>query len=150
MNQEKIMKARMITAICVALASLFALFIFAGLYFDQIKKNRLELMGIYEENMLMAAEEIEKYDEKQTDYDLHYNMVLSDLGAARSVIFLIDDYTDNQKTVNEIHYCFVKYPVQMRERLTESGKAFRKIAGHIDEGYEELREIIDSIDRLGS
>ena len=41
MNQEKIMKAKMVTAIIIAVASMIAAFIFAGLYFDQIKKNRL-------------------------------------------------------------------------------------------------------------
>ena len=41
MNQEKIMKARMMTAIIIAIASAVAAFIFAGLYFDQREENRL-------------------------------------------------------------------------------------------------------------
>lgn len=150
MNQEKIMKAKMVTSIIIAVASMIAVFIFAGLYFDQIKKNRLEYIAQYEENISLAAEELDKYIEKQTDYDLHYNMVLSDLGAARSIIFLVDDYTDKQKIINEIHYCFVKYPVQMKEKLEESAQAFHDIADHLDKGYEEAQAIIDSVDRLGN
>ena len=150
MNQEKIMKAKMVTAIIIAVASMIAAFIFAGLYFDQIKKNRLEYIAQYEENISLAAEELDKYIEKQTDYDLHYNMVLSDLGAARSIIFLVDDYTDKQKIINEIHYCFVKYPVQMKEKLEESAQAFHDIADHLDKGYEEAQAIIDSVDGLGN
>ena len=150
MNQEKIMKAKMITAIIIAAASLIAAFIFAGLYSDQKKQNRLDHIDQYEKNLAQAADEIDNYLEKQTDYDLHYNMVLSDLGAARSMIFLISDYTKEQKTINEIHYCFVKYPEQMKDRLKESSEAFRDIAGHLDKGYDEVREIINSIDKLGN
>ena len=149
-NQEKIMKAKMITAIVIAIASLIAAFIFAGLYFDQRQKNRLAYIDQYEKNILQAAEEIDKYNEKQTDYELHYNMVLSDLGAARSIIFLVDDYTDKQKIINEIHYCFVKYPEQMKGKLEESAQAFHDIADHLDKGYEEVQKITDSIDKLGN
>ena len=144
------MKAKMITAIIIAAASLIAAFIFAGLYSDQKKQNRLDHIDQYEKNLAQAADEIDNYLEKQTDYDLHYNMVLSDLGAARSMIFLISDYTEEQKTINEIHYCFVKYPEQMKDRLKESSEAFRDIAGHLDKGYDEVREIINSIDKLGN
>ena len=149
MNQEKIMKAKMVTAIFIALAAVVAVFVFAGLYFDQRSINRLEYIEQYENNILLAAQEIDKYNEKQTDYDLHYNMVLSDLGAARSIIFLIDDYTEKQKIINELHYCFVKYPNQMREKLDDSSKALHDIADHLDKGYDEAKEIVDSINKLG-
>ena len=149
MNQEKIMKAKMVTAIFIALAAVIAVFVFAGLYFDQRRMNRLEYIDQYENNILLAAEEIDKYNEKQTDYDLHYNMVLSDLGAARSIVFLIDDYTEKQKIINELHYCFVKYPNQMREKLNDSSKALHDIADHLDKGYDEAKEIVDSINKLG-
>lgn len=149
MNQEKIMKAKMVTAVFTALAALVAVFVFAGLYFDKCSMNRLEYIAQYEKNIELAAEEIDKYNEKQTDYDLHYNMVLSDLGAARSIVFLIDDYTEKQKIINEIHYCFVKYPNQMREKLSESSQAFHDIADHLDKGYDEAKAIVDSIDKLG-
>ena len=149
MNQEKIMKAKMVTAIFIALAAVVAVFVFAGLYFDQRRINRLEYIDQYENNILLAAQEIDKYNEKQTDYDLHYNMVLSDLGAARSIIFLIDDYTEKQKIINELHYCFVKYPNQMRKKLDDSSKALHDIADHLDKGYDEAKEIVDSINKLG-
>ena len=135
MNQEKIMKAKMVTAIFIALAAVVAVFVFAGLYFDQRRINRLEYIDQYENNILLAAEEID--------------MVLSDLGAARSIIFLIDDYTEKRKIINELHYCFVKYPNQMREKLDDSSKALHDIADHLDKGYDEAKEIVDSINKLG-
>ena len=57
MNQEKIMKAKMVTAIFIALAAVVAVFVFAGLYFDQRRMNRLEYIDQYENNILLAEEE---------------------------------------------------------------------------------------------
>lgn len=150
MNQEKIMKAKMITAILIAAAALIAAFVFAGLYFDQTKYNRLVYIKQYEKSLVTAAEEIEKYNEKQADYDLYYNLLLSDMGSVRTMVFLIEDYTEEQKAINEIHYCLVKYPVQMKEKLTETAEALREIACHTDKGYDKLREIANSIDKLGN
>lgn len=144
------MKAKMITAILIAIMSLFAIFVFARLYFDQLQKNRLEYIGQFEKSISQAAEEIDKYTEKKTDYDIHYNMVISDLGAARAMIFMVDDYTEKQKVINEIHYCFVKYPQQMKEKLTDASQAFHNIADHIDSGYDELRLITESVNKLGN
>lgn len=150
MNQEKIMKAKMLTAIFIAIAALAAAFIFAGLYSDEKTKTRLAYITQYEDNITKAAEEIDKYLEKQTDYDIHYSMVLSDLGAARSMVFLVDDYTDKQKTINELHYCFVKYPQQMSGKLEEASEALHHIAEHLDKGYDEAQAIVDSIDKKGT
>lgn len=140
----------MITAIVIAIAALIASFIFAGLYYDQRKLNQLTYIEQYETNIAQAAEELDRFNENKTDYDLHYNMAISDLGAARAMIFLVDGKTDEQKAINEIHYCFVKYPDQMRDKLVESAQAFHDIADHLDKGYDEVREIVDSVDRLGN
>lgn len=150
MNQEKIMKARMVTAITVAVLALIAVFVFAGLYYDERLRIRADHIAEFEDNLLRAAEEIDTYTEKGTDYDLHYNMVISDLGAARAMIFLVDDYTEKQKIINEIHYCFIKYPEQMRDKLPEASQAFHDTADHLDKGYEEIRAITESVDKLGN
>ncbi len=144
------MKAKMITAIFVAIASIIAIFVFAGLYFDQLQKNRLEYIGHFESSISDAAEEIDKYLGTDADYELHYNMIISHLGAARNMIFLVDDYTEKQKVINEIHFCFIKYPEQMKDKLPEVSEAFHNIADHLDKGYDELKLITESVDKLGS
>ena len=144
------MKAKMITAIIVAVVSVFSIFVFAALYVDQSQKNRLEYIVQFEKNILNAAEEIDKDYEKNTDYDLHYNMIISDVGAARAMIFMVEEYTDKQKIINEIHYCLIKYPEQMKEKLPEASQAFHDIANHLDKGFEEVQKITDTIDRLGN
>lgn len=150
MNQEQIMKAKMITAIIIAALSVIAIFVFAGLYFDQREKNRLEYIGQFEESISAAAEEIDKYLEDNVDYDLHYDMAISNLGAARAMIFMVDDYTEKQKLINEIHFCFIKYPQQMKDRLPEVSQAFHDIVDHLDKGYEEVQLITESVDKLGN
>jgi hypothetical protein len=143
------MKAKMLTAIFIAIAALIAVFVFAGLYSDERTKTRQAYITQYEQNLKAAAEEIDKYNEKQTDYDLHYNMVLSDLGAARTLVFLIDGYTEQQKVINELHYCFVKYPEQMSGKLEDTSAALSDITDHLDKGYDEAKAIVDSIDKKG-
>ena len=76
-------------------------------------------------------------------------MIVSDMGAARSMIFLIDGAAEEQKVINELHYCFVKYPQQMQGKLKESAQAMRHITEDLDKGYEEARAVIDSVDKLG-
>ena len=72
------------------------------------------------------------------------------MGAARAFVFLIDDYTEQQKTINELYYCFVKYPVQMKEKLEQTGAALTHITEHLDKGYDEVNEIVNSIEKLGT
>ncbi len=150
MNQEKIMKLRMWVAVIVAFGAIATAFIFAGLYSDEKAKVRLTYIDRYEYNLAQTADEIEKYLSKKTDYDIHYNMIVSDMGAARAFVFLIDDYAEEQKTINELYYCFVKYPVQMKEKLEQTGTALTHITEHLDKGYDEVREIVDSIEKLGT
>ena len=77
-------------------------------------------------------------------------MILSDMGSARSLVFLIDDYTDEQKAINELHYCFVKYPEQMQGKLEDVKKALDHITENLDKGYREVNEIVDSVDKMGN
>ena len=37
----------------------------------------------------------------------------------------------------------------MREKLDDSSKALHDIADHLDKGYDEAKEIVDSINKLG-
>lgn len=151
MNQEKIMKVKMIAAIILSLFTTVALCVFIALYLDETAKTRRTFKEKYMENLSYACEEIDMYLDTKTDLELHYNMILSDVGAARNMIFLIDDYSEErQKTINTFHYCLVKYPDQMTEKLEESRAALDDITANLDKGYDELDEIIDSIDKLGT
>ena len=150
MKQDKIIRARMWTAVFVSIAAIVALFVFAGLYADEKMKTHDAYVSQYEYNLRQAYEEIDKFLDKKTDYDIHYNMILSDLGAARTMVFLIDDYADYQKIINELHFCFVKYPQQMKDKLEEVSAALKDITQHLDKGYDEVKAVVDSIDKMGN
>lgn len=150
MNQEKIMKRKMYIAIAISIILAIALCVFIGLYIDEKKKNQIAYKNQYMENLTQTYEEINIYLEKGTDYEKHYNMILSDMGTARSMVFLINDYSSyRQNIINELHYCFVMYPQQMSEKLEEISKAVEDITENLDKGYEDAEKIVDSIDKKG-
>jgi len=150
LNQEKIMKAKMITAMVICIAAIAGLFVFIGLYTDKSEEVRKTYIAKYMENLSAASEEIDTYLESGKDLPTRYNMILSDMGAARSLVFLIDDYTDEQKAINELHYCFVKYPEQMQGKFEDVKKALDHITENLDKGYREVNEIVDSVDKMGN
>lgn len=145
------MKKKMYIAITISVILSIALFIFIGLYFDEKEKNQLAYKNQYMENLTKAYEEINIYFEKETDYQKHYNMILSDIGAARNFIFLINDYSaEKQNIINELHYCLVMYPNQMSEKLKETSEAIEDITENLDKGYENIKKLVDSIEKKGS
>lgn len=143
------MKRKMISAIIWSLILLIALLVFIGLYVDKSREIQTTYKKQYKQNLSDATEELDTYFDRKIDYDMHYNMVLSDIGAARSFVFLIEDYTENQKAINELHYCLVKYPKQMKTRLEAVNQGLKDIVDNLDKGYDEIREVVDSVDKMG-
>ena len=133
MNQEKIMKAKMITAIVICIAALAGLFVFIGLYMDKSEEVRKTYIAKYMENLSAASEEIDTYLESGKNLPTRYNMIISDMGAARSLVFLIDDYTEEQKA-----------------KLEDVKKALDHITENLDKGYREVNKIVDSVDKMGN
>lgn len=150
MNQEKIMKAKMVTAFIMFFAALAGLFVMIGLYVDKSKEVQDTYKAKYKQNLEEAVDEIDTYLKDEKDFEIRYNMMISDLGAARNMVFLIDGYTDEQKTINELHYCYVKYPEQMKDKLKDTKTALMDIIKDLDKGYDEADEIVESVDKLGN
>ena len=148
------MKRKMITAIIWSFILLIALLVFIGLYIDKSKEMNEKLRTQYKNCLSDAAEEIDTYLDRKIDYDMHYNMVISELGSARSFLFMIEDdsdkMTENQKTVNELHYCFVKYPEQMKSKLADVSQALKDVYDNLDKGYDEMQKVVDSVNKMGN
>lgn len=133
MNQEKIMKTRLYIAVFIAIIAVIAMVLSFGLYADERRKTAEAYKTQYIVNLTGAKTEIDEYLQKKFDYQVRYNMVLSDLGAARTLVFLIPDFNPDYSTaINEIHYCFVKYPEQMSGKLEDVSAAI----GVIIEDYD--------------
>lgn len=146
----------MITAIIWSFIMLIALLVFIGLYIDKSKEITDRFRSQYKQSIADAADEIDTYLDTQVDYDMHYKMLISNIGAARSFIFLLEEdddkknnMTENQKAVNELHYCLVKYPEQMKTKIEDVSKALHDVYDNLDKGYDEMRAIVDSVNKMG-
>lgn len=151
MNQDKIMKRKMMIAIIVCILSLIGLFVFAGLYSNEKKNTQRTYYNIYIKNMEEACDEVSTYLQNGKDLEMHYNVLLSDVGTARNMIFELENISEEkQKQVNTFYYCLVKYPAQMQTRLDEIYTALDDVSANLDKGYDELAQITDSLDLLGN
>ena len=150
MNQEKIMKRRMITAIVLMLIAFIALAVFIGLYIDETRRVQETYRSQYMTELKHASEEIGFFLEPEGDHQLIYRRASSYVSSANSFAFLINDFADRQKVINELNTCLIKYPEQMQERMEEVKTAIDHIIEELDKGYDELEAVIGSIDLKGN
>lgn len=145
------MKVKMIVSIIFSFFTMIAMCTFIALYIHETKSTQRTFYQKYMDSLTYAYEEINTYLLTKKDLDMHYNMLLSDVGTARNLVFLLNDFSEEkQKTINTFHYCLVKYPEQMKNRLEETKIAIYDITANLDKGYDELELIIKSIDMLGN
>lgn len=144
------MKIKMTIAIVISILSIIGMLVGFGLYADEKEKTQITYHDKYIQNLTEAAIEIDTYLETNKDLQLHYNMLISDIGAARNMAFVLDSFSEEkQKTINKFHYCLVKYPEQMQEKLEEIYTAVDDISANLDKGYDEINDIIETLDLLG-
>ena len=132
MNQERIMKHRMVTAIIAWVVTFIIMLVFIGLYIDETHRVQETYRRQYLTEISHASKEIDSY-----------------ISAANSYAFLINGNSDKQIIINELTTCLVKYPEQMHEKLEDTKTALDDIAANHDKGYKAAKEIVDSVDKLG-
>ena len=150
MNQEKLMKKRMWTAIIMFIITLIALLVFIGLYIDEKERVQKTYRSQYRTELRHVSGEIEGYLNTEGGYDTRYSMIIGYMGSASSYAFLIDGFEDKQKTINELNTCLIKYPEQMSERLPDVKKAIDDILDDLDKGYDEAAAIVSEINKKGN
>lgn len=150
MNQEKIMKGKLVSTILLLIATFIALLIFIGLYIDETHKTDNTYRAHYKTEMQHLSGEIEGYLNTEGGYDTRYSMIIGYTSSAASFAFLVKNFEEEQKTVNQLYTCLVKYPEQMSEKLEEVKTAVDHILEDLDKGYDELRALIDSLDKKGN
>ena len=149
MTQEKLMKHKLVTTVILLIAVLIALLVFIGLYIDETRRVQKTYRDQYATELKHVSGEIEGYLNTEGGYDTRYSMIIGYMSSACSYAFLIDDFTENQKTINEVNTCLIKYPEQMKEKLPELKEAVDHILENLDKGYEEAASIVESIDKKG-
>lgn len=148
MNQEKILKRRMITALILWIITLIALLVFIGLYIDETRRVQETYRKQYKTELTHAVKEIDSYLENKGDTALRYKRITSYVTCASSYAFLIENSFDKQqKVINEVNTCMIKYPEQMSTRLEELKQAFDDIGADLDKGYEEAQAVVDSVNK---
>jgi len=149
LNQEKIMKRRMVSAIILFIITLIALLIFIGLYVDERNKVQKTYKKQYITEMRHVSGEIEGYLKTEGGYDTRYSMIIGYMSNAASYAFLIDDLSEKQKIINEVSTALILYPEQMSGKLTDLKQAVDDILDNLDKGYDEVAEIVASLDKKG-
>lgn len=150
MNQDKIMKRRMVTAIILLIITLIALFVFIGLYVDETHRVQETYRKQYRTELGHASEEISIYLEPEGDHDLIYERVSSYMSCAASFAFLIEDFEEKQVIINQLNTALIKYPVQMKPKMKEVKEAVDDILSDLDKGYDKLSELIGSLELKGN
>ncbi len=149
MNQEKIMKRRMVSAIILFIITLIALLVFIGLYIDETRRVQRTYRAQYMTEMKHVSGEIEGYMNTEGGYDTRYSMIIGYMSNAASYAFLMKDFTEEQKIINEVSTALILYPEQMSEKLEELKTAVDDILDNLDKGYDEAAEIVASLNKKG-
>ena len=151
MGQEELMKRRMVRAIVLLVIAIISLVIFIGLYVDEKRRVQETYRAQFKQSMLHVSEDIGDYLNGESDYDMRYMRVACDMGSANSFAFLIENFTEQRKTVNRLYTVLLKYPDQMNDRaqLEKVKAAAEGMADGLSTGYEEAQAIVDAIDKKG-
>ena len=132
------------------IVTLFALLIFIGLYIDETRRVQRTYRKQYRTELRHVSGEIEGYLNTEGGYDTRYSMLIGYMSSAASYAFLIDDFEDKQKIINELNTCLIKYPEQMEKKLPEVKQAVDDILDDLDKGYDEAAAIVDDINKKGN
>lgn len=149
MTQEKIMKKRMIRAIVAFILTFIAMLVFIGLYVDETRRVQETYRKQYRTSLTRVVEDIESYLNSEGDLDLRYTRIISDMSAANSFAFLLNDFENEQKIINELHTCIMKYPEQMPDHLEDMEKALNDVLADLGHGYAEVSAVVAAIDKMG-
>lgn len=149
LGQDSLMKRRMVNAYILLVIVFIALLVFIGLYLDEKRRVQETYRAQYKINLKHVSEDIEAYLDGEADKEMRYWRLTSDMSSVNSFAFLIEDFEDQQKTINEVYSCLIKYPEQMPERLEDLNTAIEDIYSDLDKGYEEADAVVASVDKLG-
>ena len=148
-GQEFLMRQKMVRAIVISIILAIALTVFVALYVSETRRVQETYRAQYDKALINVLEGIHSYQNADGDFELRYRMIVSDMSVANAFAFLLKDFTERQKSVNELYTVFIKYPDQTRERIDEVEAIFADLTANLDKGYEEMDDFVASIDLKG-
>jgi len=148
-GQEYLMRQKMLRAIVIAIVLGIALVVFIALYVAERHRVQETYRMKYQKALIDVEADVQSYLNADGDFDLRYRMLVADMSTANSFAFLLDDFTEQQKSVNGFYTVIIKYPQQSRERMDEIAPIFADLNANLDKGYEEMDEFVESINLKG-
>ncbi|MBQ6638886.1 MAG: hypothetical protein IJH82_09605 [Lachnospiraceae bacterium] len=148
-GQEYLMRQKMLRAIVIAIILGIALTVFIALYVAETKRVQETYRAQYNKSLIAVLEDIHSYQNADGDFELRYRMLVSDMASANSFAFLLNDFTERQKSINGLYTVVIKYPEQTQKRIDEVEVIFADLTANLDKGYDEMDEFVASIDLKG-
>ena len=148
-GQEYLMRQKMLRAIVIAIILDIALTVFIALYVAETKRVQETYRAQYNKSLISVLEDIHSYQNADGDFELRYRMLVSDMASANSFAFLLNDFTERQKSINGLYTVVIKYPEQTQKRIDEVEVIFADLTANLDKGYDEMDEFVASIDLKG-
>ncbi len=148
-GQEYLMRQKMLRAIVIAIILGIALTVFIALYVAETKRVQETYRAQYNKSLISVLEDIHSYQNADGDFELRYRMLVSDMASANSFAFLLNDFTERQKSINGLYTVVIKYPEQTQKRIDEVEVIFADLTANLDKGYDEMDEFVASIDLKG-
>ena len=91
MDQQAIMKGKMISAIIFAIVMTIGMLVFIGLYIDERNLVQEKYREQYSTALGNVTEDIDSYIKAEGDKDMRYTRIVCDMSTADSFAFLIDN-----------------------------------------------------------
>ena len=148
-GQEYLMRQKMLRAIVIAIILGIALMVFIALYVAETKRVQETYRAQYDKSLVNVLADIHSYQNADGDFELRYRMLVSDMASANSFAFLLDGFTERQKSINGLYTVVIKYPEQTQKRIDEVEVIFADLTANLDKGYDEMDEFVASIDLKG-
>ena len=149
MGQEYLMRKKMWRAVVIAVLLGIALIVFVALYMSERQVVQATYQLNYAKSLEIMLYDIDNYRNADGDLDLRYRMILSDASAASSFGFLIEDFDDEQKAMNELYTVLLKYPEQSQKRMEEIEVLISDVLETKDDAYKHIEEFVLDIDKKG-
>lgn len=148
-GQEYLMRQKMLRAIVIAIILGIALTVFIALYVAETKRVQETYRAQYNKSLIAVLGDIHSYQNADGDFELRYRMLVADMSTANSFAFLLDDFTERQKSINGLYTVVIKYPEQTQKRIDEVEVIIADLTANLDKGYDEMDEFVASIDLKG-
>lgn len=143
-RRERQIRIQRIVAFCLAMTTI----IFLCLYIFQVQETARNYRFVYDKSLKNASELVDILVEDQFDIEAKYRELTADMNVCCEMAYLVKMEKSNQEAINEFYYSCIKLPNQVRQHFPEISEALKKIKDEKDEGYTDLKKIVDGFDKL--